>query len=128
MSSIAQPVVVYPHSVSTRPSSHTKGSFGPVFIVLAIITVLSMIACIIGRIFGDRFCRSKPQDSHPFQRKGDPENGFHTRYAVKPKGNGERNAKVTGNGEFRQARPVENEDVNAESKPVETGNAAKQTA
>ncbi|KAG9449938.1 hypothetical protein H6P81_009903 [Aristolochia fimbriata] len=68
---------------------------------------------------------SHSRDSQPVRRKGDPENGFNTSYPAKPAGNGERSAKVAENREFRPAKPFQHEDLNANIKPVETGNAAK---
>ncbi|CAK9182749.1 unnamed protein product [Ilex paraguariensis] len=36
---MSQPVEVYPNTVTRQPSSHSNGSFGAVFIVLAVIVV-----------------------------------------------------------------------------------------
>lgn len=49
--------VVYPVTVSEpQPSSHhSNGSFGTVFIVLAVITVISAVACVLGRVCNRRF-------------------------------------------------------------------------
>ncbi|KAE8661515.1 hypothetical protein F3Y22_tig00113725pilonHSYRG00741 [Hibiscus syriacus] len=59
-----QPVVVYPNNVpagQAPPShSHSDGSFGPVFIVLAMIIVISAIACFIGRMCNRWGNQTKP--------------------------------------------------------------------
>ncbi|RDX85332.1 hypothetical protein CR513_33476, partial [Mucuna pruriens] len=49
-----QPVQVYP---SNQPPSshHSNGSFGSVFIVLAIILVISVVACFLGRLCNKRY-------------------------------------------------------------------------
>ncbi|KAK7252375.1 hypothetical protein RIF29_36275 [Crotalaria pallida] len=45
-----QPVQVYPDSVTYQsPPHHSNGSFGSVFVVLAIIIVISAVACCLGR-------------------------------------------------------------------------------
>ncbi|GMJ09712.1 hypothetical protein HRI_004640400 [Hibiscus trionum] len=63
-----QPVVVYPNNVpggQAPPShSHSDGSFGPVFIVLAVIIVISAIACFIGRMCNRRRDQTKPSDQN----------------------------------------------------------------
>ncbi|WCJ38447.1 hypothetical protein M5689_019508 [Euphorbia peplus] len=66
-----QPVVVYPNTVSGQPApvthSHSNGSFGTVFIVLAVIIVISGIACCLGR-----FC-SKRKSGGGGSKHGKPE-------------------------------------------------------
>ncbi|CAI9761754.1 unnamed protein product [Fraxinus pennsylvanica] len=49
---MSQPVdQVYPNSGTlNQPSSNSNGSFGPVFIVLAVVLVVSAIACVFGRL------------------------------------------------------------------------------
>ena len=55
-----QPVQVYPNTVTNEPPSHhSNGSFGTVFIVLAMIVVVSAIACFLGRL-----CSKKSQNQH----------------------------------------------------------------
>ncbi|XP_050206118.1 uncharacterized protein LOC126655838 [Mercurialis annua] len=58
-----QPVVVYPNTMTgqqpppTGPfphSHHSNGSFGTVFIILAVIVVISGIACFLGRVCNKR--------------------------------------------------------------------------
>ncbi|KAI3866055.1 hypothetical protein MKX03_025890 [Papaver bracteatum] len=45
------PPIIYPNTATAQPASHhSRGSFGPVFAVLAVVVVLSAIACIIGQI------------------------------------------------------------------------------
>ncbi|KAJ4973609.1 hypothetical protein NE237_006783 [Protea cynaroides] len=69
------PVIVYPNTVSPSPSSHSKGSFGMVFIVLAVIVVLSAIACFLGRLCSRRSSSSKPRQEsqdHTFNPKSKP--------------------------------------------------------
>ncbi|CAJ2636459.1 unnamed protein product [Trifolium pratense] len=51
-----QPVQVYPKTVTNQPSPHhSNGSFGTVFIVLAIILVISVVACFLGRLCNRRY-------------------------------------------------------------------------
>ncbi|KAL0357922.1 UNVERIFIED_CONTAM: hypothetical protein Scaly_1477900 [Sesamum calycinum] len=52
---------VYPNPVmTTQPdSSHSDGSFGPVFAVLAVIVVVSTVACVLGRLCSRRHHRGK---------------------------------------------------------------------
>ncbi|KAL4383476.1 hypothetical protein GQ457_15G003390 [Hibiscus cannabinus] len=79
-----QPVVVYPNNVPggqvPPPHGHSDGSFGPVFIVLAVIIVISAIACFIGRLCNRRRNQTEPsgqnrdRDSRPKER--DVEFGF----------------------------------------------------
>lgn len=69
---VNQPVVqVYPNSVTNQPSSHSNGSFGSVFIVLAVIVVISAIACFLGRLCNRRYKNSQPKDkkSHGSKHK-----------------------------------------------------------
>ncbi|PIN25111.1 hypothetical protein CDL12_02149 [Handroanthus impetiginosus] len=56
----------YPNPVIRQPSSpHSNGSFGPVFIVLAIIVVVSGVACVLGRLCSRRSHHSKEVHHHP---------------------------------------------------------------
>ncbi|XP_057417711.1 uncharacterized protein LOC130711937 [Lotus japonicus] len=54
-----QPVQVYPDPVTNQQSPpshhHSNGSFGTVFIVLAIILVISTVACFLGRLCNRRY-------------------------------------------------------------------------
>ncbi|EHA8591531.1 putative lipoprotein [Cocos nucifera] len=88
MSSLPQPMVAYPHSISTQPSSYSKGSFGPVFIVLAIIAVLATIACVVGRLCARRLSRPKLGHEHrSHAAKGDIEDVFELKIpTMKPRG------------------------------------------
>ncbi|KZV24430.1 hypothetical protein F511_24225 [Dorcoceras hygrometricum] len=66
-----QPVEFYPAPITTQPSSsHSNGSFGPVFVVLAVIIVVSAVACVLGRLCGRR--------RHP------PKHAGHSTKAQKP--------------------------------------------
>ncbi|KAB2624733.1 hypothetical protein D8674_016393 [Pyrus ussuriensis x Pyrus communis] len=76
------PVLVYPNNVNKQPSSshHSNGSFGTVFIVLAVIIVISAIACFLGRLCNRRLNSSRPhrQPQHNFRPKkeaGRPDGG-----------------------------------------------------
>ncbi|TMW97702.1 hypothetical protein EJD97_005118 [Solanum chilense] len=58
----------------TQSSSHSNGSFGTVFIILAVILVISLISCVIGRICnkrrnGDHHHHS-PKQRHEIHTKG----------------------------------------------------------
>ncbi|KAK1269445.1 hypothetical protein QJS04_geneDACA005019 [Acorus gramineus] len=113
MSALQQspPLVVYPHSVSTTPTLHSRGSFGPVFAALAVITVLSALACFLGRFCAHRISRLKfGRDRNP-RVKSDPEDRI--------------NATIHRNGRATEARPVEKSETkntgNGEAKPAEKG-------
>ncbi|ONK82125.1 uncharacterized protein A4U43_C01F36370 [Asparagus officinalis] len=56
--------VVYPHSTSKAPSSNSKGSFAPVFVVLGIVAVLTAVACIIGQVCARRYLRPRHRRDH----------------------------------------------------------------
>ncbi|KAK4423827.1 hypothetical protein Salat_1965600 [Sesamum alatum] len=53
---MSQPLEAYPNPVmrSQPTSSNSNGSFGPVFIVLAVIVVVSAVACVLGRLCSRR--------------------------------------------------------------------------
>ncbi|KAL0923820.1 hypothetical protein M5K25_004598 [Dendrobium thyrsiflorum] len=69
MSSIPEATVLYPQHASTSP--HSNGSYSPVFAVLAVITILSISACIIARFCARRICQPQPRAG-----KGDIEDRF----------------------------------------------------
>ncbi|XP_027348019.1 kininogen-1-like [Abrus precatorius] len=100
-----QPVQVYPSTVTNQaPSHHSNGSFGAVFIVLAIILVISVVACFLGRLCNRRYNNNhshsqrptkqqRPQIHNLHQREEDIEFGVDKRIPVpppilRPKGNG----------------------------------------
>jgi hypothetical protein len=96
MASLPDPTVYYPTSSSNallraHPSAAAspKGSFGPVFAVLSVISVLAVAACVAGRLCGRRLSRRKAAD-HDFYGSdavgGDLEKGFEVKYptAMKP--------------------------------------------
>lgn len=58
------PMVVYPHSIKTGMSSQSRGSFGPVFVALAVVTILAAIACFFGRIISRRYFSPKFRREH----------------------------------------------------------------
>ncbi|XVE85079.1 hypothetical protein DITRI_Ditri17bG0063400 [Diplodiscus trichospermus] len=117
-----QPVVVYPNTASGKapPShSHSDGSFGTVFIVLAVIIVISAIACFLGRLCNRRLSRTKPSNqnqNHNFRPKeSDIEFGFDGRIpSAKPTdhGNNGKGYKMPGNGDPRGLRMPEQGDGN----------------
>eukprot|EP01018_Ginkgo_biloba_P009503 Gb_30603 [translate_table: standard] len=49
-----QPIVVYPQAVSSNGGSHSNGSVGPVLAVLSVITILGVLACVMGRVCAGR--------------------------------------------------------------------------
>ncbi|GMH31130.1 hypothetical protein Nepgr_032973 [Nepenthes gracilis] len=63
------PRTVFPTTVTgTLPPSHSKGSFGAVFIVLAVIVIVSAVACVLNRLCSKRSHRSDlptGKHSHP---------------------------------------------------------------
>lgn len=70
-----QPAQVYPTTVTNHPSNnshHSNGSFGTVFIVLAIILVISTVACFLGRLCNRRYNNNKNHhhSHHQSQRPG----------------------------------------------------------
>ncbi|WRX13619.1 hypothetical protein QQP08_006865 [Theobroma cacao] len=115
-----QPVVVYPNTVSGQapPShSHSNGSFGTVFIVLAVIVVISAIACFLGRLCNRRMSQTKPSkrnQNHTIRPKErDIEFGLDGRnLAAKPPGHGDpsKGFKMPGNGDPRGFRIPEHGD------------------
>ncbi|XP_058087606.1 uncharacterized protein LOC131234692 [Magnolia sinica] len=131
--STAQPVVVYPNSMLAEPSSHSKGSFGPVFIALSVIIVLAMLACCLGRLCSRRFSHPKAKHGRAAHGKGDLEDGFEISMPTARRGgNGEiRDAKPAenggikevrgGNGHIREAKIAENGGMKGEVKPVKNG-------
>lgn len=58
MSTFTQPMG-YPNVIPAHPPSNSKGSFGPVFVVLTMIAVLAVVACLISRFCSRRISRSK---------------------------------------------------------------------
>ncbi|CAI8608552.1 unnamed protein product [Vicia faba] len=60
-----QPVNVYPTTVTNQPSSHSNGNYGPVFIVLAILLVISVVGCFLGRLCNRRKINSKNNQDRP---------------------------------------------------------------
>ncbi|KAL6007000.1 hypothetical protein ACLOJK_032496 [Asimina triloba] len=106
MSSIPKPVVVYPNSMTAEPSSHSKGYFGPVFIVLSVIIVLAMIACCLGKLCSRRVAHHKTQrDGARHVGRGDIEDGFEKSMpTAKPEVGGmKEEARWFGNGEAKLA-------------------------
>lgn len=49
-----QAALVYQNAVSNNGGSHSNGSVGPVLAVLSVITILGVIACVLGRICAGR--------------------------------------------------------------------------
>nr|XP_009600471.1 uncharacterized protein LOC104095923 [Nicotiana tomentosiformis]XP_016498167.1 PREDICTED: uncharacterized protein LOC107816931 [Nicotiana tabacum] len=83
MSEQQQPVQGFPNDMPIQPkntpitqsSSHSNGSFGTVFIILAVVLVISVLACLIGRI-----CNKKSNGSHsPKQREVEQSHDIHPR-------------------------------------------------
>nr|XP_010924336.1 uncharacterized protein LOC105047215 [Elaeis guineensis] len=70
--------MVYPQAITAQSASNSKGSFVPVFIVLAVIAVLSAVACFIGQICARRYLRPRPRRDHALHSNGDVESQFAT--------------------------------------------------
>ncbi|XP_028796237.1 RNA-binding protein FUS-like [Neltuma alba] len=146
-----QPVQVYPATVTTQPPSHhSNGSFGTVFIVLAVILVISLLACFLGRLcsrrrhpesYGGGHHGHKPykqqnmnQNPNPSQnyqfrpQEGDVELGFDKRIpTTKPNGHGNGPGPGLGYGSQGSKPPFYggnggNGDVNGEEKGFEMRN------
>jgi hypothetical protein len=122
-----QPVVVYPSTVTGQapPSHHSNGSFGSVFIVLAVIIVVSAIACFLGRLCNRRYSSQKPKQNHHVRHKesggGDIEFGFDNKKGPTPK--------PGGNGGGRGHKAFENGDhIKGKIKPVDREGAHRSDA
>lgn len=110
---MSQPVEVYPSPFPTpvtqrpAPSHHSNGSFGTVFIVLAVIVVVSAIACFLGRLCNRRHNHSKGKQSQadfrPKEREANKNNASQPRQGVIEFGFDKRfsSAKVAASEEFR---------------------------
>ncbi|PNX78293.1 hypothetical protein L195_g034270 [Trifolium pratense] len=60
-----QPVQVYPKTGTNQPPPHhSNGNFGTVFIVLAIILVISVVACLLGRLCNRRNYNNNQSRQH----------------------------------------------------------------
>ncbi|KAM7269659.1 hypothetical protein ACFE04_025156 [Oxalis oulophora] len=96
-----QPVYGYPNTLLTPPTvtvTHSNGSFGAVFIVLAVIIVISGIACCLGRFCSKKKSyrndkvkvkpfKEKHKKGHQAERDIDLEFGFDKKIAAgKPAG------------------------------------------
>uniref|UniRef100_A0A0A9E3S5 Uncharacterized protein n=1 Tax=Arundo donax TaxID=35708 RepID=A0A0A9E3S5_ARUDO len=93
MASLPEPTVYYPTPANSimhaQPSTAaSKGSFGPVFAVLAVISFLAVAACVVGRLCGRRFSKKKAAEEDFYGTNavgGDLEKGFEIKYpAMKP--------------------------------------------
>lgn len=128
-----QPVMVYPNTVNQQPSHHSNGSFGTVFIVLAVIVVISAIACFLGRLCNRRMQHPKAKQNHASSRHKesrpkakDIEFGFEMSRPVRPKdrdiefGFDKRfpTGKPAGNGESRGFKPHQNGEFKGETRPT----------
>uniref|UniRef100_A0A1D1Y4C9 Putative lipoprotein MPN_097 n=1 Tax=Anthurium amnicola TaxID=1678845 RepID=A0A1D1Y4C9_9ARAE len=110
MASFPPPAVVYPRSNPTGPHpSHSRGSFGPVFIVLAVITVLAAIACFLGRACARRYSQAQPRgrQGRTFA-KGDLEDRFEMSIPA---------AKSATNGVIKEGKPSESSATKSQAKP-----------
>ncbi|KAF8399703.1 hypothetical protein HHK36_015573 [Tetracentron sinense] len=102
---VSQPVVVYPNTVSREPS-HSKGSFGTVFIVLAVIIILSAIACFLGRRCNPSFSRPTARRDHTFHpEESDLEYGFKKMTPA---------AKTVSSAETKESKSAENSEIKGE--------------
>ncbi|KAJ8505962.1 hypothetical protein OPV22_006848 [Ensete ventricosum] len=61
MSSLPQPMVVYPQSMKAQQVHDSEGSFTPVYITLAVIAVLTIAACYAGQVLASRYLRPRPR-------------------------------------------------------------------
>ncbi|KAG2707564.1 hypothetical protein I3843_05G140600 [Carya illinoinensis] len=80
-----QPVLVYPANTVARqpPSHHSNGSFGTVFIVLAVIIAVSAIACCLGRLCNRRYINRRPKQNHGHSRPRENGDIEHARGGMK---------------------------------------------
>ncbi|KAF5443146.1 uncharacterized protein LOC121258649 [Juglans microcarpa x Juglans regia] len=116
-----QPVLVYPNTEAGQPSSHhSDGSFGIVFIVLAVVIAVSAIACFLGRLCNRRYqTDQKPKRNQHHSRPKeavdiDIEFGFDKRIPA---------SKTAGNGGSRGHKPTQNgrDHMRGEMKPAALG-------
>lgn len=67
-----------------QPATSSRGSFGPVFTVLGVISFLAVAACIAGRLCGRRLSKKKSSSDQQFYSTnavgGDLEKGFELKY------------------------------------------------
>ncbi|BAF09792.1 uncharacterized protein [Oryza sativa Japonica Group] len=90
MASLPQPMGYYPTSNSimhAQPATTSRGSFGPVFTVLAVITFLAVAACVVGRLCGRRLSKKRAASAEDQfyginAVGGDLEKGFEIKYPV----------------------------------------------
>lgn len=61
MSSLPQPMVVYPQSMKAQQVHDSEGSYTPVYITLAVIAVLTLAACYAGQVLACRYLRPRPR-------------------------------------------------------------------
>ncbi|TXG56290.1 hypothetical protein EZV62_017603 [Acer yangbiense] len=85
-------VTIPPPSSSSSSSHHSNGSFGTVFIVLAVIVVISGISCCLGRLCNRRFHKQRSsKQSHRGSRSRerdmefDPNKQSHMNHNVRPR-------------------------------------------
>ncbi|XP_027361160.1 uncharacterized protein LOC113869169 [Abrus precatorius] len=115
-----QPVQVYPTSVTYQsPPHHSNGSFGSVFVVLAIIIVISAVACCLGRLCNRRshshshnqkqVKQQKPQNHNYRPKEVDIEFGFDKRIAASKPYNG--HGQAHGHGASRGMKPIAHADM-----------------
>ncbi|GLU03089.1 hypothetical protein SLE2022_203070 [Rubroshorea leprosula] len=136
-----QPVFIDPNTVigQAPPSHHdSNGSFGTVFIVLAVIIVISAIACCLGRLCNGRLSKPKPpkqNNNHGHGQKSQNHHGHgqksQNHRGVRPKEGdiefGFDNkrmppiAKPAGNGDLRGHRMPERGEFRGETKPADAG-------
>ncbi|KAF6155446.1 hypothetical protein GIB67_019972 [Kingdonia uniflora] len=111
--SVSAPVVIYPNTVTTQPASHFKSSFRPVYIILAVIVVLTAISCFLGQLCARRFSNPKPRRESDFNhREKDLEYVFKKR---------NRTVKPVGHGETTEPVPTNNDEIQGKRKPSEDG-------
>lgn len=70
---MSQPIDAYPNPEMTDQASPSpsNGSFGPVFAVLAVIVVISAVACVLGRLCSKRSHHTKKKKAeHDHPAKG----------------------------------------------------------
>ncbi|XP_042496264.1 uncharacterized protein LOC122075335 [Macadamia integrifolia] len=125
------PGVVYPNTVSPSTTSHSKGSFGTVFIVLAAIIVISAIACIIGRLCNRRSSRpknrreSQDHNFHPKPRQESQDHTFHPKEGDLEFGfkKGTLTSKPNVNGGRKDAIPSYSFETKEDMKAAKNGDA-----
>ena len=96
-----QPVQVYPTNQPPSSSHHSNGSFGAVFIVLAIILVISVVACFLGRL-----CNKRYNNSHSNRQKPSKQHNRPQIHNLHPRDHHHHEGDIEFEGDIRMPPPI----------------------